>query len=103
MRERFEAVIAQATGRPLIGFMSGNQQHPDIMCEVFILAPPTSSTRARGRRGRRSPDGAGVAYGRRPDARPTSRFIIAASKSVVSVVKLAISTARPLRTKTASL
>ena len=39
MRERFEAVIERATGRPVIGFMSGNQQHPDIMCEVFILAP----------------------------------------------------------------
>jgi uncharacterized protein YbcI len=39
MRERFEAVIEQATGRRVIGFMSGNQQHPDIMCEVFILAP----------------------------------------------------------------
>ncbi len=39
MRERFEAVIEAATGRRVIGFMSGNQQHPDIMCEVFILAP----------------------------------------------------------------
>ena len=39
MRARFEAVIEQATGRPVIGFMSGNQQHPDMMCEVFILAP----------------------------------------------------------------
>jgi hypothetical protein len=39
MRERFEAVIEHATGRRLIGFMSGNQQHPDMMCEVFILAP----------------------------------------------------------------
>jgi uncharacterized protein YbcI len=39
MRERFEAVIEQATGRQVIGFMSGNQQDPDIMCEVFILAP----------------------------------------------------------------
>jgi uncharacterized protein YbcI len=39
MRERFEAVIEGATGRRVIGFMSGNQQHPDIMCEVFILAP----------------------------------------------------------------
>jgi len=39
MRERFTAVIEQATGRRVIGFMSGNQQHPDIMCEVFILAP----------------------------------------------------------------
>ncbi len=39
MRERFEAVIEAATGRDVIGFMSGNQQDPDIMCEVFILAP----------------------------------------------------------------
>lgn len=39
MRERFEAVIEQATGRRVIGFMSGNQQDPDFMCEVFILAP----------------------------------------------------------------
>jgi uncharacterized protein YbcI len=39
MRERFEEVIERATGRRVIGFMSGNQQHPDIMCEVFILAP----------------------------------------------------------------
>jgi uncharacterized protein YbcI len=39
MRERFEAVIEQATGRKVIGFMSGNQQHPDMMCEVFILGP----------------------------------------------------------------
>jgi uncharacterized protein YbcI len=39
MRQRFEAVIEAATGRRVIGFMSGNQQDPDIMCEVFILAP----------------------------------------------------------------
>lgn len=39
MRERFQSVIEQATGRNVIGFMSGNQQDPDIMCEVFILAP----------------------------------------------------------------
>jgi uncharacterized protein YbcI len=39
MRERFEAVIERATGRQVIGFMSGNQQDPDIMCELFILAP----------------------------------------------------------------
>jgi uncharacterized protein YbcI len=39
MRERFEAVIEKATGRDVIGFMSGNQQEPDMMCEVFILAP----------------------------------------------------------------
>jgi uncharacterized protein YbcI len=39
MRHRFEEVIQNATGREVIGFMSGNQQHPDMMCEVFILAP----------------------------------------------------------------
>ena len=39
MRERFTAVIEEATGRHVIGFMSGNQQHPDMMCEVFILDP----------------------------------------------------------------
>jgi uncharacterized protein YbcI len=39
MRQRFESVIEDATGRRVIGFMSGNQQDPDIMCEVFILAP----------------------------------------------------------------
>ena len=39
MRIRFEEVIEHATGRRVIGFMSGNQQHPDMMCEVFILAP----------------------------------------------------------------
>jgi hypothetical protein len=25
--------------RPVIGFMSGNQREPDMMCEVFILDP----------------------------------------------------------------
>jgi len=30
-------------------FMSGNQQHPDMMCEVFILARPISSTSTRSR------------------------------------------------------
>lgn len=39
MRQRFEKVIEDATGRRVIGFMSGNQQDPDLMCEVFILGP----------------------------------------------------------------
>ena len=39
MRARFASVIEDATGRRVIGFMSGNQQDPDMMCEVFILAP----------------------------------------------------------------
>lgn len=39
MRDHFEAAVESATGRQVIGFMSGNQQDPDMMCEVFILAP----------------------------------------------------------------
>ena len=39
MRDRFTAVIEHATGRPVVGFMSGNQQDPDMICEVFVLSP----------------------------------------------------------------
>ena len=39
MRDRFESVVEAATGRTVIGFMSGNQQEPDMICEVFILSP----------------------------------------------------------------
>jgi uncharacterized protein YbcI len=39
MRGRFEQVVEDATGRPVVGFMSGNQQSPDMMCEVFVLGP----------------------------------------------------------------
>jgi uncharacterized protein YbcI len=37
MRDRYVAVIEHATGRPVIGFMSGHQQAPDMTCEVFVL------------------------------------------------------------------
>ncbi len=39
MRDRFVAVIERATGRRVVGFMSGNQQDPDMICEVFVLTP----------------------------------------------------------------
>ena len=39
MRERFEQVVEDATGRRVVGFMSGNQQDPDMICEVFVLGP----------------------------------------------------------------
>jgi uncharacterized protein YbcI len=39
MRERFVAVVENATGRRVIGFMPGSQQDPDMVCEVFVLAP----------------------------------------------------------------
>jgi uncharacterized protein YbcI len=43
MREQFEATVEGATGREVVGFMSGNQQDPDMMAEVFILAPTVPS------------------------------------------------------------
>jgi len=39
MRHRFEEVVEGATGRKVVGFMSGNQQDPDMICEVFVLEP----------------------------------------------------------------
>ena len=39
MRDRFIGVIEAATGHRVVGFMSGNQQSPDMMCEVFMLSP----------------------------------------------------------------
>ncbi len=39
MRARFSRVVEDATGRRVVGFMSGNQQEPDMICEVFVLAP----------------------------------------------------------------
>lgn len=39
MRRRFVEVVEAATGRRVVGFMSGNQQDPDMICETFVLAP----------------------------------------------------------------
>ncbi len=39
MRERFEQVVSAATGRTVIGCMSGTPHDPDLMCEIFMLAP----------------------------------------------------------------
>jgi uncharacterized protein YbcI len=63
MRERFNAVIEAATGRKVIGFMSGNQQDPDIMCEVFILSG-TDLVDHEIRDGARSSEGDAEAFGR---------------------------------------
>jgi hypothetical protein len=38
MRDRFIAVIETATGRRAVGFISGDQQDPDMICEVFVPA-----------------------------------------------------------------
>jgi uncharacterized protein YbcI len=39
MRDRFIAVVEQATGRRVVGFMASSQQDPDMLCEVFVLSP----------------------------------------------------------------
>jgi uncharacterized protein YbcI len=59
MRARFEDVIESATGRPVIGFMSGNQQDPDIMCEVFVLGPTEFVDEHEIRRAQTAPEGTG--------------------------------------------
>lgn len=60
MRGRYSEAIEELTGRNVVGFMSGNQQDPDMICEVFVLesadmadehAQP-SSTSHNGSRGR---------------------------------------------------
>ena len=51
MRDRFVQVIESATGRRVVGFMSGNQQDPDMICEVFVLAPTDLLTDPRPRAG----------------------------------------------------
>ena len=39
MRERFKGEITALTGRRVIGFLSGVQQDPDMIAEVFVLEP----------------------------------------------------------------
>ena len=39
MGDRYKQAIGEVVGREVIGFMSGNQQDPDMFCEVFVLAP----------------------------------------------------------------
>jgi uncharacterized protein YbcI len=40
MRSRFVSLVEDATGRVVLGFVSGTQRDPDMLCEVFVLAPP---------------------------------------------------------------
>jgi uncharacterized protein YbcI len=39
VRDQFVGVIAEITGREVIGFFSGSQPEPEIEVEVFVLAP----------------------------------------------------------------
>ena len=42
MRQRFSAIVEAETGRPVVAFMSGTHQHPDLIAELFVLAPDGS-------------------------------------------------------------
>ena len=37
MLDRFTDVIEHETGRKVVAMMSGSHQHPDLLCEVFVL------------------------------------------------------------------
>ena len=39
MRPLFSQVVEEETRREVRGFMSGNQQGPDMIAEVFVLGP----------------------------------------------------------------
>jgi uncharacterized protein YbcI len=44
MSDRFKSLIQDVTGRQVIGFVSGNQPDPEMMVEVFVLAPEGGGT-----------------------------------------------------------
>jgi uncharacterized protein YbcI len=39
MEHSFKELIGDLTGREVVAFMSGTHQHPDLVAEVFVLAP----------------------------------------------------------------
>ena len=39
MRARFIEVVAEITGREVVGFMSSSQQNPDLLSHVYVLKP----------------------------------------------------------------
>jgi uncharacterized protein YbcI len=43
MRERFEAVVEETTGRHVIAFMSQVSIDPDLSVECFVLEPATEA------------------------------------------------------------
>src|SRR3712207_475222 len=49
MQDRFKKVIEEELGREVIGFMSGSQQDPDLIAEMFVLAPRRSEERRVGK------------------------------------------------------
>lgn len=39
----FRALVSQITGREVIAFMSANHEDPEMVCELFVLAPGAGS------------------------------------------------------------
>ena len=39
MVDRFKQVVEEETGRTVVAMMSGSHQHPDLLSEMFVLAP----------------------------------------------------------------
>lgn len=37
IRQRLVDVVEQHVGRRVVGFMTGSQQDPDLLCQVFVL------------------------------------------------------------------
>ena len=46
MAERFKEVVAELTGREVIAFMSASHKAPEMMAEVFVLAPAADTAPA---------------------------------------------------------
>jgi uncharacterized protein YbcI len=37
MRERFEEMVEELTGRKVVAFMNSTHQDPDLICSIFLL------------------------------------------------------------------
>ncbi|HEY0417380.1 MAG TPA: Na-translocating system protein MpsC family protein [Gaiellaceae bacterium] len=48
MRKPFSDAVEQATGRPVIAFMSQVHINPDMAAEIFVLKPTEADTAAAG-------------------------------------------------------
>jgi uncharacterized protein YbcI len=47
MRGPFSQAVSELTGREVVAFMSGTHQRPDVMAEIFLLAPGHEAAEGR--------------------------------------------------------
>ncbi len=57
MQRRYREEIEGLTGRKVVGFMSGSQQDPDMIAEIFVLEPTELAAAEHGDDGRAAADG----------------------------------------------